>query len=263
VLAAVSILLSLRRFREVADEIGQGRIGDYAFSQRNIVPELSSVARDFDKLVLDLKHLSQQIRQSAEDNAHSFKTPLAAIQSSLSPVRAPCRWRPARAARARDHRLLARPPARAGQRRAALRQQHRRPDRGAARADQSHPAGRRGDAQLPRDHGEPRHPPDPPARRRASCAPAKGMLEIVLQNILENAISFSPRGGTIILTLTQTTTTVELQVDDEGPGIPPTRSITSSSDISPPAPATGMRRRNTRALASGSCAAMSRRSADR
>jgi two-component system sensor histidine kinase ChvG len=86
-LAAVSIFLSLRRFREVADEIGQGRIGDYAFSQRNIVPELSSVARDFDKLVLDLKHLSQQIRQSAEDNAHSFKTPLAAIQSSLSPVR--------------------------------------------------------------------------------------------------------------------------------------------------------------------------------
>ena len=86
-LAAVSIYLSLRRFREVADEIGQGRIGDYAFSQRNVVPELSSVARDFDKLVLDLKHLSQQIRQSAEDNAHSFKTPLAAIQSSLSPVR--------------------------------------------------------------------------------------------------------------------------------------------------------------------------------
>src|SRR5258708_26111108 len=86
-LAAVSIYLSLRRFREVADEIGQGRIGDYAFSQRNIVPELSSVARDFDKLVLDLKRLSQQIRQSAEDNAHSFKTPLAAIQSSLSPVR--------------------------------------------------------------------------------------------------------------------------------------------------------------------------------
>ena len=85
--AAVSIWLSLRRFRDVANEIGQGRIGDYAFSQRNIVPELSSVAHDFDKLVIDLKRLSQQIRQSAEDNAHSFKTPLAAIQSSLTPVR--------------------------------------------------------------------------------------------------------------------------------------------------------------------------------
>ena len=49
---------------------------------------------------------------------------------------------------------------------------------------------------------------------------AKGMLETVLQNILENAISFSPRGGTIIITLTQDHETVELQVDDEGPGIP-------------------------------------------
>ena len=67
--------------------IAGGRIGIHAFSQRNVVPELSSVARGFDKLVLDLKRLSQQIRQSAEDNAHSFKTPLAAIQSSLSPVR--------------------------------------------------------------------------------------------------------------------------------------------------------------------------------
>jgi two-component system sensor histidine kinase ChvG len=49
---------------------------------------------------------------------------------------------------------------------------------------------------------------------------AKGMLETVLQNILENAISFSPRGATIIITLTQDHETVELQVDDEGPGIP-------------------------------------------
>jgi two-component system sensor histidine kinase ChvG len=49
---------------------------------------------------------------------------------------------------------------------------------------------------------------------------AKGMLETVLQNILENAISFSPRGATIIITLAQDHETVELQVDDEGPGIP-------------------------------------------
>ena len=163
-LAAISIYLSLRRFRDVAGEIGQGRIGDYAFSHRNVVPELSSVARDFDKLVLDLKHLSRQIRQSAEDNAHAFKTPLAAIQSSLSPVRKACRRGPAGTARDRDHQLLARPPARAGQRSPALRQQHRRPDRGAARADQPHSPRRRDDAQFPRDPGEPRHPPRPPAR---------------------------------------------------------------------------------------------------
>jgi two-component system sensor histidine kinase ChvG len=48
----------------------------------------------------------------------------------------------------------------------------------------------------------------------------KGMLEIVLQNVLENGTSFSPRGSTIVLTLTQNHDAVELQVDDEGPGIP-------------------------------------------
>ena len=45
------------------------------------------MARDFDKLVQELGRVSQQIRQSAEDKAHSFKTPLAAIRSALEPVR--------------------------------------------------------------------------------------------------------------------------------------------------------------------------------
>jgi two-component system sensor histidine kinase ChvG len=50
---------------------------------------------------------------------------------------------------------------------------------------------------------------------------AEGVLDIVLQNILENAISFTPPGGTIVVTLTQNEDSVELQVDDEGPGIDP------------------------------------------
>ena len=86
-LVAFSIRLCLRRFRDVAAEISQGRIGDNAFSRRNVVPELSSVAGDFDKLVHDLRRVSQQIRQSAEDNAHSFKTPLASMRSALEPIR--------------------------------------------------------------------------------------------------------------------------------------------------------------------------------
>ena len=64
----------------------EGRIGDYAFRSAMSCPNCRAWRACFDKLVLDLKRLSQQIRQSAEDNAHSFKTPLAAIQSSLSPV---------------------------------------------------------------------------------------------------------------------------------------------------------------------------------
>jgi two-component system sensor histidine kinase ChvG len=48
-----------------------------------------------------------------------------------------------------------------------------------------------------------------------------GMLEVVLQNVLENAISFSPKGSAITVSLAANSETVELQVDDQGPGIDP------------------------------------------
>jgi two-component system, OmpR family, sensor histidine kinase ChvG len=221
VLAAVSIWLSLRRFRDVANEIGQGRIGDYAFSQRNIVPELSSVAHDFDKLVIDLKRLSQQIRQSAEDNAHSFKTPLAAIQSSLAPIRRAVTMDDQRARRALEiidsalQRLLALVNA-------AQRFDNNTADLIEAPRVPTNLTQIVGEATL--NFREIMASRDIRLIRRLDDAvmvrAGKGMLEIVLQNVLENATSFSPRGSTIVLTLTQNHDAVELQIDDEGPGIP-------------------------------------------
>lgn len=222
VLAAISIWLSLRRFRDVASEIGEGRIGDYAFSNRNIVPELAGVARVFDKLVIDLKRLSQQIRQSAEDNAHSFKTPIAAIQSSLSPVRRAVPAEDQRARRAIEiiesslARLLGLVVAaqRFDNNTADLMEAPRLP------TNLTHVVG---DATL--NFREIMATNDIRLIRRLDddvwVHAGKGMLEIVLQNILENATSFSPRGSTIVLTLTQGQRWVEMQVDDEGPGIPP------------------------------------------
>lgn len=223
-LAAISIYLSLRRFREVAGEIGQGRIGDYAFSHRNIVPELSSVARDFDKLVLDLKHLSRQIRQSAEDNAHAFKTPLAAVQSALSPVRKAIPADDKRARRAIEiidsslARLL-------GLVNAAQRFDNSTADLIEAPRVPTNLTHLAGEATL--------HLRELLASREIRLVPhledgvivraGKGMLEMVLQNILENAISFSPRGSSIALTLKRGRDTAELKVEDEGPGISPER----------------------------------------
>ena len=221
-LAAFSIWISLRRFRQVAGEIGEGRIGDYAFSQRNVVPELSSVARGFDKLVLDLKRLSHQIRQSAEDNAHSFKTPLAAVQSSLSPVRRAVPLEDKRARRALEiidsslARLL------------ALVNAAQHLDSSAADLVEAPrvPVNLTeivGEATL--NLREIMAARDVRLVRRLDEAVVVragiGVLEIALQNILENAVSFSPRGSSIVMTLTRNTHTVELQIDDEGPGIPP------------------------------------------
>jgi two-component system sensor histidine kinase ChvG len=223
-LVAVSIRLSLRRFRDVAAEISQGRIGDYAFTQRNVVPELSSVARDFDKLVQELWRVSQQIRQSAEDKAHSFKTPLAAIRSALEPVRRVVPQDNPRARRALDiidsslGRLL--DLVIAAQRHdistAELIEAPRVP------TDFTQLVG---DAAL--HFREILASKDIRLIRRldehAIVRAGHGMLEVVLQNVLENAISFSQSGGTIVVTLTNRSETVELQIDDEGPGVDPAK----------------------------------------
>jgi two-component system sensor histidine kinase ChvG len=219
-LIALSIRLSLGRFRTVANEISQGRIGDSAFTRRNVVPELSSVARDFDKLVHELRRVSRQIRQTAEDNAHSFKTPLAAVQSALRPVRRAVPETDQRARRALEivdsslARLL------------ALVNAAQHYDISTAELIEA--------PRLPTDLTQivgdaVRHCREILASRDirlirrldegAIVRAGKGMLEVVLQNVLENAISFSPRGSTIVVTLTAGDETVELQIDDEGPGI--------------------------------------------
>lgn len=223
-LVAISFRITLRRFRDVAAEISQGRIGDYAFSHRNVVPELSSVARDFDKLVHDLRRVSQQIRQSAEDNAHSFKTPLAAVRSALEPVRRAVPADDRRACRALE--IIDASTARlldlvvAAQRydisTADLIEAPRFPTdlthvvADAARQVRELLANR--DVRLVRRLEE-----------RAIVWAGGGMLETVLQNILENAISFSPRGGTIVVTLAMDRDTIQLQVDDDGPGVDPSK----------------------------------------
>jgi two-component system sensor histidine kinase ChvG len=43
----------------------------------------------------------------------------------------------------------------------------------------------------------------------------------VLRNLLANAISFSPRGGAIRITLKRTQREAEVSVEDDGPGVPP------------------------------------------
>ena len=221
-LIAFGIRRSLRRFRSVAYEIGQGRIGDYAFTARNVVPELSGVALAFDKLVIDLRHAADQIRQSAEENAHSIKTPLAAIKSALKPIRHVCPTDDLRAQRALDiidhciDRLYAMITA-------AQRLDNSTADLISAPRKPTNLTQLVADATLnfrevmaSRDIRLIRRLDDDVMVRAAS-----GVLEVVMQNILDNAIGFSLDGGTIIITLTKSNETVDLQIEDEGPGIAP------------------------------------------
>ena len=87
ILVVVGVLRSLNRFRWAADEIALGRVGDHALAGRSGVRELASVAKLLDRLVFDLRYMSDQMKLTAEENAHSLRTPLATIRTALCAVR--------------------------------------------------------------------------------------------------------------------------------------------------------------------------------
>ncbi len=75
-------------------------------------------------------------------------------------------------------------------------------------------------------HGEIRSPSGPKVElgsvngQPSTVRGVEGSLMQVLQNLIANAISFSPEGGTIRLDAATVDGTVEIAVEDEGPGIP-------------------------------------------
>src|SRR3546814_12922456 len=54
---------------------------------RSRIPELKDVAEDFDRMVRTLREGAEVIRRTAEENAHSFKTPIGIIMQSLEPLK--------------------------------------------------------------------------------------------------------------------------------------------------------------------------------
>src|ERR1700738_2609429 len=50
-------------------------------------PGLADVAAEFDRMVDALHRSAADIRRTAEDNAHAFKTPIAVIRQSVEPLR--------------------------------------------------------------------------------------------------------------------------------------------------------------------------------
>lgn len=223
-LVAVSIRRSLRRFRDVAHEIRQGRIGESAFANRNVVPELSSVAQDFDRLVQDLRRVARDMRQTAEDNAHAFKTPLATIQSAIEPLR-----RRVVADDERAQRALVIIDSSIDRLKAMVNAAQRLDINTADLIDA--PRRRINLTQLVGDtlvhyretlagrHIRLVRRLDDNVMVRAGA----GMLEVVLQNVLDNAISFSAADTTVIVTLTAAAETADLRIEDEGPGVAPER----------------------------------------
>jgi two-component system sensor histidine kinase ChvG len=81
-----SIRRGLKRFAERASAIREHRPSG-SFGAQDDVPELADVAEEFDRMVEVLAASARDIRRAAEDNAHAFKTPIAVIRQSLEPLK--------------------------------------------------------------------------------------------------------------------------------------------------------------------------------
>jgi two-component system sensor histidine kinase ChvG len=211
---------SVRRFREAARQTWQGRIEQNSFSARNVIPELTSVAADFDRLVFELHHTAENIREIAENNAHAFKSPVATIQSSLDVLKKelPLAGRGATRATALIDSSL--------ERLRGLISVAQKLDYNAADLLET-PRARLDLAKIV-DEILAKHRPTLSAHeielsvyaeRGVAVSAGRVSIEIAIENILDNAISFSPRNSTLTIRLFKTSATAELFVEDEGPGI--------------------------------------------
>jgi len=210
---------SARRFERVARDIQRGATSA-SFDQLNAAPELSGVAQQLDELVQSLRSSAEAIRAQAEENAHAVKSPLAVISQSMEPLKRALPKHDAPSRRAVE--LIEQSVLRLG----ALISAARRMDEAAdeirepprervelsaflARMVQGY--SRRAGAQTIRLH----------AGDRAVVLAGEELLETVIENLLENALSFSSPGAQILVRLDRRDGEAELSVEDEGPGVDP------------------------------------------
>lgn len=210
---------SLRGFGLRAGAIAEGAAQPAPFATLNRIPELDGVAGEFDRMVGNLRATADAFRFAAEENAHAFKTPIATIAQAVEPLRRAISEGPAR----RSLQVIEA----AVERLDALVAASRRLDQ--VNADLVTPPRQKVDLSqlvgaLLGSYAEPlaertirieRHL-TPTGVVRASPE----LLETVIENILDNAISFSPDGGAITVTVARGHGLVVLAIDDEGPGAP-------------------------------------------
>jgi two-component system sensor histidine kinase ChvG len=220
----ISVRAGLSRFARRARRIHEQGPDAGSFGNRADLPELADVAAEFDRMVEALNRSAAEIRQAAEDNAHAFKTPIAIIRHSLEPLR---RTLPVDSPRAQRAFGVVES---ALDRLDGLVASARRLDE--ATADLL--AGPQVPVDLERVIGrmvQTRSAVLPSPRLTISTNLASGifvlgteeMIETVLENLIDNAVSFSPPGGEIRIRLRRDGRSAHVTVSDHGPGIPPER----------------------------------------
>lgn len=219
---SVHMWRNVRRFRRAAHHIRLRDRGAVSFQETNTIPELRRVAEDFDALVAALTQSQKRMREAAEEASHALKTPLAVIAQAVEPLK---RVLPAgQPAAQRSITLIEAAVVRID----ALVSAHR--DLEDASADLVYPVRKPVDmtrllrAMLP-------------AYETALAVQGKRLiaaiddgvrayanedvLEPVIENMLENAASFTPAGKIVEVGLRLQGGNACLSVRDQGPGVKP------------------------------------------
>lgn len=211
---------SLRKFRGLAQRIRLSGASARSFQAQNRIPELTSVAQEFDSMVEALQNSARSIRRAAEDNAHAFKTPIAVMRQCLEPLE-----RAVPAEDRRGRRALEVVGA-ATDRLDGLVSVARRMDEAEAelidpprgRIDMSRMVQRllAGYIEISDRRDIALHVSLTPD---VTILGGEDLLETVVENLMENALSFTPDGGSVSVTLTRNKRTATLIVEDTGPGV--------------------------------------------
>ena len=228
---------SLLRFGRMARAIGERR-HDAQFSEQNTVPELAPVAAAFDQMVMRLRGAAAHLRQLAEDTAHAYKTPLGTIRQALEPLRRRAAGFSVAAAGGGGGVVAPAEDPRTLRAIAAIEASLDRLDSlvAAARrldditADTLDPPRERIDLpilvrQVVESYVDSLPPDGPKLAVEIAAAPivlgGTELIELALENVIENALSFSPPGGTVRVRLTREARHAVVAVEDDGPGVPP------------------------------------------
>jgi two-component system sensor histidine kinase ChvG len=214
------LLLNLRRFGREARAVVDGIAPPKPFVKANRIPELDGVARELDQMVSNLRATAEAFRFAAEENAHAFKTPIATIAQAVEPLKrnvtGVSAGRSLQVIEASLDRLD------------ALVAASRRLDQ--VNADLVSPPRQAVDlsklvAALLDSYDEAADDRAIVVERRVTpgCVIRAGieMMETVIENVLDNALSFSPDGATVAVTVARGDGRVVLAIDDQGPGAPP------------------------------------------
>ncbi len=211
---------AIRRLTQRSRSIRARGIEAGRFADAIELEEFAEVAGELDRLVGTLHHSAQTLKAIAEQNAHAFKTPVAVIRQSVEPVRKRAGDNDPRLARAvtlieasldKLDDLIA----------CAWRVDE-------TLADLLNPPRERIDLsalleRIAADYrvlaeGRGRHIVTAIAED-AHVLGSVELIEAIVENLVDNALSFTPQGGNVYLDLVRDGDDLRIVVSDDGPGI--------------------------------------------